>query len=392
MRRILIGALAVAVVSLLAIVVTRRAAFDWGDCPSDDELARALPTTAGPTVELTRVAAGDSPLTALATRAGDPTLYVAEKQGRVLAIRDGSARSAPVLDLRSEVSATENEQGMLGLAFSPDGGRMYVNYTDSEGDGRVVEYAFADPVDATTARELFHIEDESPDHNGGDLKFGPDGMLYITLGDGGPRKDPFDRGQSLDDLFGSILRVDPTPDGGRPYTIPPDNPFVDRAGARPEVWAYGLRNPWRISFDRATGDAWIGDVGEQCVEEVDIVPAGTSGLNFGWSGLEGTRDVGEDVANAVAPVFEYGRSGGCAVIGGSVYRGTKVPQLTGRYVFADGCPGEVRTLALEGRQVRTVSVLGRIDEPVSSLAEGGDGELYVLGYLGGVYRIDPAGD
>ena len=208
-----------------------------------------------------------------------------------------------MLDLTGSVS-TGGEQGLLGLAFSPDGGRLYVNYTDPAGDTRIVEYAFADGrADPGSARELLIVDQPFANHNGGNLVFGPDGMLWIGLGDGGGGNDPQGNAQSLGTLLGKMLRIDPRPSGGRPYTVPPDNPFVGTDGARGEIWAFGLRNPWRYSFDKATGDLWIGDVGQNAREEVDFTPAGSpGGLNYGWPGLEGNRsNSGSAPSGAVAP-------------------------------------------------------------------------------------------
>lgn len=209
---------------------------------------------------LVRVATVDQPL-ALSVRAGDQALYIAEKTGRVVAIRDGKVDGRPVLDLSAEVSQG-GEQGLLGLAFSPDGRFMYVNYTDLAGDTHVTEFAMLGRgIDTASRRDVLVVDQPYSNHNGGNLVFGPDGHLYIGLGDGGSAGDPEDRAQDLGSLLGKMLRIDPRPDGDRPYGIPSDNPFVDRKGARPEIWAYGLRNPWRYSFDRLTGELWIGDVG-----------------------------------------------------------------------------------------------------------------------------------
>ena len=236
--------------------------------PDTTAAAPAPAITAGPqplgsvAVTLTEIAGLTQPV-ALAVRAGDAALYVVEKVGRVTAVRDGAVDPTPVLDLTGSVS-TGSEQGLLGLAFSPDGGKLYVNFTNPAGDTRVVEYAFSGGrADPSTAREVLAVDQPYANHNGGNLVFGPDGMLWIGLGDGGSGNDPENRAQDLGTLLGKMLRIDPTPSAGRAYTIPPDNPFVGQAGARGEIWSYGLRNPWRYSFDRATGDLWIGDVGPE---------------------------------------------------------------------------------------------------------------------------------
>jgi glucose/arabinose dehydrogenase len=273
----------------------------------------------------------------MAVRAGDPTLYVAEKVGRVRAIRGDGVDPRPVLDLSGQISLG-GEQGLLGLAFSPDGRFLYVNYTDPAGDTHVTEFAMGNrSVDLASRRDVLFVDQPFSNHNGGNLVFGPDGYLYLGLGDGGSAGDPLGNAQSLGTLLGKMLRIDPRPGGGRPYRIPEDNPFVDREGARPEIWAYGLRNPWRYSFDRNTGDLWIGDVGQSAREEIDLQAAQSAGgENYGWDRLEGTlRFEGSAPPNAVPPVFEYGRDQGGTVIGGYVYRGRDIPGLNGTYLFGD---------------------------------------------------------
>ena len=213
----------------------------------------------------------------MAVRSGDTALYVAEKTGKVVAVRDGIVDPVPMLDLSEEVSLG-GEQGLLGLAFSPDGRDVYVNFTDTNGDTHITGYAMrGGQADTATRRDLLVVDQPYSNHNGGNLVFGPDGYLYIGLGDGGSGGDPQGNGQSLSTLLGKMLRIDPTPFGDRPYRIPTDNPFVGHVAARPEIWAYGLRNPWRYSFDRLTGDLWIGDVGQSAWEEVDVQPSDSPG-------------------------------------------------------------------------------------------------------------------
>jgi glucose/arabinose dehydrogenase len=340
-------------------------------------------------VSLQQVATLEQPL-ALAIRTGDPTIYVAEKTGRVMAIRDGRVDPTPVLDLSTEVSLG-GEQGLLGLAFSPDGRFLYVNYTDVQGDTRIVEYAMrGDRAVASSRRQLLFVDQPYDNHNGGHLLFGPDGYLYIGLGDGGSGGDPQGNGQSLGTLLGKMLRIDPRPDGDRPYSIPADNPFVDRAGARPEIWAYGLRNPWRYSFDRATGDLWIADVGQSAWEEIDRHPAeAPAGTNYGWNLLEGShRYAGDAPEGAIPPVYEYAHAaGGCVVIGGAVYRGTAIPALAGAYLFADFCRGELEAIRLGADGDVEHAMLGPTVPDVSSFGEDADGEIYVLSLDGAVYRL-----
>ncbi|MGH9283470.1 MAG: PQQ-dependent sugar dehydrogenase, partial [Acidimicrobiales bacterium] len=316
--------------------------------------------------------------------------------GLIRIIRGGRLVERPLLDVRPwmlPLNPLYDERGLLGLAFSPDGDRLYVDYTDRAGDTRVVEYAVAGGrADPSSRRELLMVEQPFANHNGGQVVFGPDGLLYIGLGDGGSGGDPNDNGQRLDTLLGKILRIDPRASGDQPYTIPPDNPFVGREGARPEIWAYGLRNPWRFSFDRSTGALWIGDVGQGSREEISRAdPASKGGENYGWNRFEGTRPFsGRAPANHVAPVFDYANGGGnCSVTGGYVYRGDRIPALRGRYLFADYCSGRLWALT-EGAAGRwTMTTLLDSGLRVSSFGEDQDGELYVLDHGGAVYRIVP---
>jgi glucose/arabinose dehydrogenase len=241
-----------------------------------------------------------------------------------------------------------------------------------------------------TRRELLFVDQPYANHNGGDLVFGPDGYLYVGLGDGGSAGDPQGHAQSLESLLGKMLRIDPRPDRDRAYSIPPDNPFVDRDGARAEIWAYGLRNPWRYSFDRATGDLWIGDVGQNAWEEIDRLPAGTPpGANLGWNLVEGSRRFTGDPPNgAVAPVYEYPHaSGACTVIGGVVYRGDEIPDLVGAYLFADLCLGELEAIRLGSGEHVDHAVLGPTVPNVGSFGEDAEGDVYALSLAGGVYRL-----
>jgi len=343
-------------------------------------------------IHLVLVATLEQPL-AMAMRSGDRSLYVAEKTGRIMAIRDGSVDPVPVLDLTSEVSLG-GEQGLLGLAFSPSGRDVYVNYTDTNGDTRVAGYAMRNGrVDPASRRDVLFVDQPYANHNGGNLAFGPDGYLYIGLGDGGSGGDPQGNGQSLSTLLGKMLRIDPTPSGDRPYRIPSDNPFVDRSGARSEIWAYGLRNPWRYSFDRVTGDLWIGDVGQSAWEEVDVQLASSSGgENYGWNRMEGSHSYGgaDPPANAVRPVYEYSHDHGCVVTGGYVYRGKAIRDLDGAYVFADFCAGGLEALRLQDGRVIDQHSLGSVVPNLSSFGEDAQGELYAMSLSGGVFRLAPA--
>jgi glucose/arabinose dehydrogenase len=343
-------------------------------------------------VRLAQIATLQQPL-GMAIRADDPALYVVQKTGTIVAIRNGRVDPTPVLDVSNEISEG-GEQGLLGAAFSPDGAFLYVNYTDLRGNTNVVEYRMAGGVaDPATARRVLFVQQPFSNHNGGNLAFGPDGYLYIGLGDGGSGGDPMGNGQSLRTLLGKMLRIDPRPFGGKAYGIPPDNPFATRAGARPEIWAYGLRNPWRYSFDPLSGDLWIGDVGQNAWEEVDRQPGGSpGGQNYGWNRLEGTHPyAGSPPSNAVMPVDEYSHdTGGCVVTGGYVYRGSRIPALDGAYVFGDFCTGVVTAIVLRGGRVAARRDLGPVVQSLASFGEDGSGELYALSLSGQVFKLVPA--
>jgi glucose/arabinose dehydrogenase len=306
-----------------------------------------------------------------------------------MAIRDG--RAEPVLDLSDEVSQG-GEQGLLGLAFSPDGAYLYVNYTDVAGDTRIHEFAVRDgTVDPASRREVLAVEQPYSNHNGGNVVFGPDGYLYVGLGDGGSAGDPDDRAQDLGTLLGKMLRIDPRPTDGRPYGVPADNPFAGRDGARPEIWAFGLRNPWRYSFDRETGDLWIGDVGQSSREEIDVQPASSpGGENYGWDGYEGTLPYEEPLPKgSTGPVYDYGRGLGATVVGGYVYRGSAIAALRGVYVFGDFYNPQIRLLVPRGDGVRHLELGVQVDN-LASFGEDHEGELYALSLSGPLYRLEPS--
>jgi glucose/arabinose dehydrogenase len=362
--------------------------------PSPEPTPPAPPNLAAVRIRLVRIANVEQPV-AMAVRAGDPALYVAEKTGRVVAIRGGRVDPDPVVDLTGRVSLG-SEQGLLGIAFAPNRGHMYVNYTDANGHTHVTEFAMRGGVAAPASeRDVLVVEQPYSNHNGGNLVFGPDGYLYVGMGDGGSGGDPHGNGQSLSTLLGKMLRIIPRPTGGLPYGIPPDNPFVERGGARPEIWALGLRNPWRYSFDRATGDLWIGDVGQSSWEEISVQRAGSAGgANFGWNILEGSHPfAGEQVpGRAIGPVFEYPQTeGGCTVIGGFVYRGAAIRALRGAYLFGDLCIGELEAIRVRNGRVTGHRALGPVVENLSSFGEDGRGELYALSLNGDVYRLAPGG-
>jgi glucose/arabinose dehydrogenase len=348
-------------------------------------------------VKLTKLAEMQAPV-GMAVRRGDQALYVIEQPGRVRAIRDGRLDPQAVLDLRADI-ASGGERGLLGIAFSPDGRHLYLDYTDKKGDTHVTEWAVgADgKIAQDSRREVLFQKQPYPNHNGGQLAFGPDGFLYIALGDGGSGGDPQGNGQNLGTWLGKILRIAPRPAGGSAYTVPRDNPFVNRQGAKPEIWAYGLRNPWRFSFDPGTGDLWIGDVGQDSWEEVDRQPGRSKGgENYGWNLREGRHPFkGDKPAGGVDPVLEYRlhKDGTCSVIGGRVYRGRRLPALTGHYVYGDYCAGWVKEVPVGASGSEDPANPRTVLTGVSGLSSFGvdqAGELYVLSLKGPVYRLDPA--
>jgi glucose/arabinose dehydrogenase len=352
----------------------------------------AAPPLAEVAVALTEVAAVPAPVAAT-TRPGEQALYIADQEGRVFVIGPTGRVEEPVLDIRDQVRSG-GEQGLLGIAFSPDGTWLYAHYSDEpDGNTVVAAFPFADgAADPAGEQVILTVDQPYENHNGGELTFGPDGMLYLALGDGGSGGDPEGNGQSLETLLGKILRIDPRPGEDPPYVVPDDNPFVGDDGALPEIWAYGLRNPWRFSFDAATGDVWIGDVGQDAWEEVSFGAAGDSGWNFGWNGFEGTHEYeGDPPADAVAPVLEYPRDDGfCSVVGGFVYRGTRIPALAGAYLYSDYCGGTINAARLVDGAIVDQVALPISGGDVTSFAQDPGGELYVLGHQGVVYRIDPA--
>ena len=354
---------------------------DAGRTPNEPRLADAR-------IRLVPVAELEQPV-AMAVRPGDRALYVAEKVGRVVALSAGSDPRV-VLDLTYRVSLG-SEQGLLGLAFAPSGRYLYVDFTDTSGDTHVSEFAFDDEgADLASERQVLFVEQPFSNHNGGALAFGPDGHLYVALGDGGSGGDPMGNAQSLSTLLGKLLRISPRPSKGEPYSIPPDNPFVGQAGARPEIWDYGLRNPWRFSFDTATGDLWIGDVGQSAWEAIDLEPAGSpGGLNFGWDRLEGTHPFeGTAVPGSIPPIYEYAHGdGSCAVTGGYVYRGERIPDLAGAYVFGDYCRGVLEAFVPRDGRATQARALGPRVDALASFGQDARGELYVLSLAGTVFQI-----
>jgi glucose/arabinose dehydrogenase len=349
----------------------------------------------GLTVTLKPVADGfRSPLAAVSAKDDSGRLFVVEQGGLIRIVRDGAILPGPFLDLSGQISSG-GEQGLLGLAFHPDfpaDPRFFVDYTDPNGDTRVssftVDPSNPDRANAASEKRLLFVDQPYANHNGGALAFGPDGDLYIALGDGGSGGDPHENGQKLSTMLGKILRigVDGTT-GELPYAIPDDNPYVNKAGSEPTIFLYGLRNPWRLSFDRATGDLWVGDVGQNAWEEIDVARAGTSGENFGWNRMEATHCFrpasGCDQTGLTPPVAEYSHDAGCTVIGGYVYRGSAQPALAGGYLFGDYCSGTIWAIDPAGDQLREPTVVAQTDASISSFGEDEAGELYVTDISGG---------
>lgn len=371
----------------------------------EGNLARSPARLKDVEIALQRIAKLVDPVDA-GPRTGSDSLYVATRPGKIYEV-DGTAPPRLVLDISRYVDTqkatkgTGGEAGLLGFTFSPDGRRLYATYTAPWRKRSreaviwtLVEYRMSgDAVLSSSRRRLMSVRKDKPHHNGGAVHFGPDGYLYTSIGDGTPFGDQLDTGQDPSDLLGSILRIDPRPDDDEPYSIPGDNPFAVQGGA-PEVWAYGMRNPWRFSFDRVTGDLWITDVGDHQMEEIDLLEAargGGRGANLGWSLVEGTflRGSGEP-DDHTEPLHAYRRRRPfCAIIGGYVYRGTEIPSLRGAYVFSDYCEGTIRALAPDGDDVTDRSLDVEVATP-SSFAQDSNGELYVVSLQGDVFRIRAA--
>ncbi len=368
--------------------------------------AAAIPDLAAVTLRLEPLLENiDQPL--FVTHAGDGSgrLFVVEKTGRIQIVQDGQLLPQPFLDISAQVSLS-SEQGLLGLAFPPDyagSGRFYINYTNRIGDTVIARYLVSpdDPNRADPASEtpLLQLDQPAPNHNGGMLAFGPDGYLWIGMGDGGAANDRFGNGQNPQTLLATMLRINVNSDPDEPYTIPADNPWVaadwNGQDVRNEIWAIGLRNPWRWSFDRATGDLWIGDVGQNMIEEINWIPnataAGSGGLNFGWPIMEGKSCFQTepcDQSGLTLPIADYRHEGNCSVTGGYVYRGQAHPAWNGVYFYGDYCSGKIWALAPDGSGGWNTAELARNPMALASFGEDEAGELYVTDLSGGVvYRM-----
>jgi glucose/arabinose dehydrogenase len=374
----------------------------------------ALATPAGPradnrSIKFTTVASGlSSPVYVTGAGDGSGRLFIVEQVGRIRVVKDGVLLAKPFLDIRSLVQSG-GERGLLSVAFHPDfetNGAFIVDYTRASsvaanvGDTVIARYLAsppnADVADRASRQPLLSIDQPQANHNGGLVKFGPDGLLYIGMGDGGSGGDvgaghaPQGNGQSLTTLLGKILRIQVGARGG--YTLPAGNPNLG-TGSKREIWAYGVRNPWRFSFDRATGDLYIADVGQNAWEEIDFQPKGAQGgANYGWPTWEGAHRYRAGAARAgdTKPIAEYSHAGGrCSVTGGYVYRGARIPALSGYYVLGDYCTGTLWTLVRFGGAWR-LSALRDTSYSISSFGEDDDGELYLVNHNGSVYRFDPA--
>jgi glucose/arabinose dehydrogenase len=389
-----VARLVVALTAALVVAVVTGLAWARGDAPGDPRLAR--------------VGEFVSPVYVAAPPADRRRFFVVEQPGRIMVVRDGVPLSAPFLDIRSLVSFG-GERGMLSVAFDPDyarSGLFYVYYTARSPRGAitVAEYRAlpnADVANPASRRQILSILHPRGNHNGGQLQFGPDGFLWIGTGDGGGAGDPDGAAQRLDTLLGKLLRIDPRGSGSAPYTVPVDNPFHGQSGRRGEIWAYGLRNPWRFSFDRQTGDLVIGDVGQNAWEEIDFAPAPGRGRgsNYGWGCWEGRHAYpgNEDepecrpLPSQLAPVHEYSHSRGCSVSGGYVVRDPTLPRLNGRYVYGDYCRNPLWSLRLQGSDAQDDRRLG-LDVPgLTSFGEDSCGHVYAVSADGPVFRLEAEG-
>jgi glucose/arabinose dehydrogenase len=339
----------------------------------------------------------DTPVGVASAGDGSGRLFIVEKPGRIRVVQDQTRRDVTFLDITDRVGSGGSEQGLLGLAFHPafsSNGLFYVNYTNTQGHSVISRFSVGfDPVqaDPSTEMQLLTVNQPAANHNGGHLAFGPDGYLYAGFGDGGGAADQYGHGQNPQTLLGAMIRLDV--DGGTPYSIPPSNPFVGDGVVRDEIWAMGLRNPWRYSFDRLTGDLYIADVGQNRFEEVNVQTAGSrGGENYGWPIMEGLHCFPEDRscdrAGLTLPVGEYDHSQGCSITGGYVYRGQEFPRLYGVYLFADYCSGTVWGMTRSNDGGWRVAVVARTDFNPTAFGEDESGEVYIVNVRDGtLYKL-----
>jgi glucose/arabinose dehydrogenase len=399
-RRALLTAVMLATL-LLAACGSGEAARPGGTAKgaAEPSAKAAAPSTAAKAraLRLVRLASFSEPTYVMGAPGDAGRVFVLQRSGQVMLLLNGHKQSRPFLDLGSSVYAGgSDEQGLLGIAFPADyasSGLFYVDYTVAGNDIKVVRYrrsaGDANVADAGSARTLLTIDHHAyTNHNGGQLAFGREGDLFVGVGDGGSEDDPQGNGQNTDTLLGKILRIAPSANGG--YTIPPGNPFVGQSGKRPEIWAYGLRNPWRFSFDRATGAMVIGDVGQDREEELDFVSAGGgAGANYGWSVWEGDRRFQAGQARgAVFPVLTASHADGfCAIIGGYVVRDRSLPSLYGRYLFGDYCRPQIESVKLSSGRATGLRETGLQVPALSSFGQDADGHIYLASLSGAVYRL-----
>ena len=383
--------------------------------PTSEPMATAAPPEQEPTEPPTAATATQLSAITLAaitqgfdnptylTHAGDDRLFITEQDGRIQVVENGQMAAAPFLDITDRVGFNANEQGLLGLAFHPnyaENGAFFVDYTDANGDTVVSRFQVTDDpnvADPGSEQLILSVAQPFPNHNGGQILFGSDGAFYVGLGDGGSGGDPQNNGQNPNTLLGTILRLDVDGDapGDAPYAIPPDNPLVDGGGA-PEVWAYGLRNPWRFSFDPLNGTLFVADVGQNQYEEINAASAGqAAGANYGWNIMEGLHCFNSqdcDPTGLLLPVVEYSHDqGGCSVTGGYIYRGQEFPALAGNYFFGDYCSGFIWALRQDeqGQWTTGSGALITVDGQVTSFGQDANGEIYVVTREGIIYQIQP---
>jgi glucose/arabinose dehydrogenase len=391
---------AIAIVLVVASVLPVSGALRAGAAPEGG---------VAPNLALDLVATLSDPI-AMASRAGTDDLFVAQRAGqvRVLHVTGGNVTvdPTPLIDLSAFTDPGPGERGLLGLTFNPSGTKLYVHYTNLDGNTRVVEYAMSaggtgNSVVLASRRVVLKVHQPFANHNGGELTFGPDRRLYLALGDGGDGGDPFNNGQNLRVLLGKVLRINPAAASGRRnFTPPASNPFFNQPPRRKAIWLYGVRNPWRISFDRDTGDLYVADVGQGAQEEIDVLPADGNGVNagrgvnLGWRRMEGNLPFNgaTEPANHTPPVYTYNHGGGpCAVVGGYVYRGNAIPTLDGTYLFGDFCTGGVEAIVVANGTTLTNHFadvgIDVANNTLQSFGQGPDGELYVLQSSGAVSRV-----
>lgn len=346
----------------------------------------------------------DSPIGIVSANDDSGRVFAWEQSGKIWVINGDEVSFDPFLDIGELLppdvfKGGYSEQGLLGVAFHPqykDNGVFFIDYIDVKGNTVIARYTVSsDPevADPASARIVLNVSQPYPDHNGGEIAFGPDGYLYIGMGDGGNPDDPLRNGQKKDTLLAKILRIDIN---ATPYKVPDDNPFVNQSGVKPETWAYGLRNPWRFSFDRQTGDLYIGDVGQWDYEEVNFQPAGQGGQNYGWSAYQGMhphikQTISVDESTLTLPVLEYLHTDGCSVTGGYVYRGSVLPTMNGVYLYGDYCNGRIWAAVHQADDTWQSYLWMQTEHVISSFGQDDAGELYLVDYKGGIYKLTAAG-